>query len=344
MQREKPIQTPIQEERSRLASEFWQFYWPRQPGQIVLLSRLMPHFELDTLRRTHDAEVPFLALSLRDERSIQSQFYEPLDILDMVFEFARVKDAATALDFANKYGLLGYLCRPDLRDVELFSTDELPVCEPLTVTPGFRLTETGDWLTDAAAIAEALELSSTILARDLARLRRVIHWEDRLVWTDYPAFSAQREGRRGSVISWKDGYGCHPKMGKSRYELWKSEGDVLGPASLYLAAQLTQKLEHNISLRFDLDLNRNLETHARPVNLITAMWLEIANIVTGVKRIGRCAGCGEWMDVTENRRNKRFHQRCALRGQMHRYRNRKKAAEEEAARKDRRKGKKAKRG
>lgn len=65
-----------------------------------------------------------------------------------------------------------------------------------------------------------------------------------------------------------------------------------------------------------------VEPQIIPANLITAIWLQFSELVSG-KRINRsCAVCGKLMDVSETARpgSKRMHDRCSLAQRMRRYR------------------------
>jgi hypothetical protein len=65
-----------------------------------------------------------------------------------------------------------------------------------------------------------------------------------------------------------------------------------------------------------------------PTALISAIWLQLAEVVTGSRYLRRCEKCGKWMDITESKRKgaKRMHENCSLALRMARYRHKKQAA------------------
>jgi hypothetical protein len=69
-----------------------------------------------------------------------------------------------------------------------------------------------------------------------------------------------------------------------------------------------------------------LEARVHPTSLLSAIWLQFAEWVTGTRVVRPCERCHQLMDITESprRRSKRMHQRCSLAGRMARYRLRKK--------------------
>jgi hypothetical protein len=62
-----------------------------------------------------------------------------------------------------------------------------------------------------------------------------------------------------------------------------------------------------------------------PTALLSAIWLQFADWVTGSRVVRKCEKCQQWMDITESPRRgaKRMHERCSLALRMARYRRKK---------------------
>ena len=65
-----------------------------------------------------------------------------------------------------------------------------------------------------------------------------------------------------------------------------------------------------------------------PTALVSSLWLQLAELVTGSRFVRRCEKCHQWMDITESPRKgaKRMHENCSLALRMARYRRKKKAS------------------
>ena len=99
------------------------------------------------------------------------------------------------------------------------------------------------------------------------------------------------------------------------FKRWKY-GEVLAPARLYLTEQINKKMKKlagNLSLRLFMDEKEELRGFIVPYSLLAAMWLGLYQAITGERRVRQCEICGEYMDVTENRKTKRMHDRCSQR-------------------------------
>jgi hypothetical protein len=80
-------------------------------------------------------------------------------------------------------------------------------------------------------------------------------------------------------------------------------------------------------IEYRLDVRQNtgrliVKSTLRPTSLISAMWLQLAEVVEGLRVIHRCQECGRWMDLSETARPraKRMHEHCSLAARMRRYR------------------------
>lgn len=158
-----------------------------------------------------------------------------------------------------------------------------------------------EWLNAAASVKRVLEFWRLIDAKNLPALRKLVRWKDKAsVWVcDVPL----------SIV---------PSRSKQR---WR-EGDILGPAKLYLADQINRRLRAAVNRQLTIDSLGNIRPYNTPTNLLSAIWFRLSEIVTGERLIRRCEApdCLKLMDVTDNRSHKRMHDRCSLRLRMQKFR------------------------
>ena len=157
------------------------------------------------------------------------------------------------------------------------------------------------WLEQATALKKTLGLWTAIQERDANGLRMMIR------------------GPQPDMLDWGPLYGDF--LSPIRGQQGRAPKDPLTLAKVYLARAINQRLHPFSSATFVcLDSNGNLKRHSRPVNLRTALWMQLSEIVTGTRKIRFCEICGELMDVTNNTRGKKVHDRCSQRERMQRYR------------------------
>jgi hypothetical protein len=99
-------------------------------------------------------------------------------------------------------------------------------------------------------------------------------------------------------------------------------GDVALPAAAFLQAKINEHLTGGVRLGmlYDVDGGR-LRLTAVPKDLLTALWLQFAHAVDGVKDFGQCRECGAWFELSPEvaRTNRRF---CSDACRLRRYRQR----------------------
>jgi hypothetical protein len=83
------------------------------------------------------------------------------------------------------------------------------------------------------------------------------------------------------------------------------------------------KITPHVSYELQFDPKRDaIQAKVFPYNLITAVWLQFADLLCGSRKVVRCQLCGKWMDISETARPtaKRMHDRCSHAERMRRYR------------------------
>ena len=97
---------------------------------------------------------------------------------------------------------------------------------------------------------------------------------------------------------------------------WK-EGDLLGPAKMYLASTINRQLSGQVSSLLKLPPGPGDRVHLVeidwPQTLHAALWYQLYQCVIGKRTIRRCVICGKRMDITGHRRSKRMHSSCSMR-------------------------------
>jgi hypothetical protein len=100
----------------------------------------------------------------------------------------------------------------------------------------------------------------------------------------------------------------------------------LREASMFvLAKTINRNLASRVSIRIGRDHLGEWKQFTEPVNLKAAIWLYVADLVSGLRRVRRCEVCGQHMDVSGNRRHKSMHDKCSLKTRMSRMRARKRS-------------------
>ncbi len=71
-----------------------------------------------------------------------------------------------------------------------------------------------------------------------------------------------------------------------------------------------------------------------PTSLLATMWYQLCEEVAGNRKYKPCDICGKWQDITDNRKNWRYHTDCASKKRVDRYRNKEKDGGKTHARND----------
>jgi len=240
-------------------------------------------FKLESRRHVDiDYWDQFLVLA---EDGTSAQVYYPLDEYpELVFEFSKLTRVEDVLKFANKFGFIGF----EYRHSGDASGESV-----------------SDWLLESAKIKETLEIWFATENKDRSFLRKVVRWDEQVVW-------AVNHQKIKVPIAWRG-------PGSVVFEKWK-QGDLIAPARFYIQEQVNAGLSGTFSIRLSTTSSGEMAQHLSPVDLLSALWLQISQILTGQKKIRPCDVCGRQMDISENRSHKRVHDACSLRRRMAKYR------------------------
>jgi hypothetical protein len=209
--------------------------------------------------------------------------------LDLYLQFAKLElTPEAALEFANRYGRLGLVKRhfhsaqTAVQSAECWS-------DWLTEIKQFRTCHEG-WFLAAADDREPL-----------VSFLRDHHW--RIV--DGPWLTAQC--RILSQINEK----LNPlRVWPEPCFLKTCNGNLLPRLTPFV----TYYLNHVTRLGQPTGRRDAIAAHVRPTALLSAIWLQFAELVTGSRVVRKCEKCQQWMDITESPRKgaKRMHERCSL--------------------------------
>jgi len=87
-------------------------------------------------------------------------------------------------------------------------------------------------------------------------------------------------------------------------------GEVISPAKYLLREVINEKLEKNISMKLFLDKKGAFYQGVTPKNLLSAIWYQFLQTVTGNRKIIRCKVCNELLDVTGEHGKLSQHPKC----------------------------------
>ena len=225
--------------------------------------------------------------------------------MDLYLQFAKLElTPEAALEFANRYGCLG-LVRRHFHSAQTAVQSAECWSDWLTEIKQFRTCRDGWFL---AAEDDPKALFSFL---------RDHHWRI-LVASDGPWLTAQC-----SILSQ-----INEKLNPLRVLpepcfLKTCNGDLLP----HLTPFVTYYLNHVSRLGQPTGRHNTIAGHVTPTALLSAIWLQFADVVTGSRVWRKCEKCQQWMDITESPRKgaKRMHERCSLALRMARYRRKKKS-------------------
>lgn len=214
--------------------------------------------------------------------------YNPLANEELFLEFAGLPASEHGiLDFAGRYGLLAgqtAFVKSAIRDSKVVQGDRI-----------------SDWLDGIRQVRTATELWIALSTGERKTLRQHVKWSrDSVLFV---------HGRRREVIAHEQHQAPH------LFSRWK-RGELEGPARAYLSGLVSRGLRAGgVHPTLDPATGRS---QLRPHTLLGAIWLQLYLSVTGVKKLGTCQVCGEWMVM--ERSTKRAHARCAARVRQQRRR------------------------
>ena len=96
------------------------------------------------------------------------------------------------------------------------------------------------------------------------------------------------------------------------FQQWKKNEDYYSLARVAIAKAINEHLSQKCSPRLLIDKEGKFKPYFVPHNLLFAMWFQFYKAFIGEIKIRRCEYCNQWMNITDSRKDKRYHSRCAL--------------------------------
>jgi hypothetical protein len=236
--------------------------------------------------------------------------YRPLVDCPALFrEFASIEPTdENFLNFSNRWGALGSegTCNIILLDAEGHEIDEYSRIWGEVV--GLFEIESGN-LHDAVALWDAARHGQNEVLENSIWVE-----EDTVCWHSVPDGWAFTGGRWVSA----------PEHYPERFEQIERHG--LARAAMYIVQDLVNeglRARVHEQMQWDEALERPM-IRITPINLIGAMWLQLASAVQGDREYGQCSVCNGWFEVSpgSGRPDKRY---CSDACRMRAYRKRRKA-------------------
>ena len=238
-------------------------------------------------------------------RSHQGTIQPPPDDVYLAF-LGLATDPDAVIDFANRYGHLG-----------------LPRTH-FHVGDSVRFGETwSDWAHQLELFKSCFDLWDAAVAEDAQRIRHL--FQTISLEISSAAKLAEPPVRKNLAVLAK--YAVVQHMNRKLF------ASVTRPFSEACHVEScphrnfrpTVEPHATFSLKFSIDQTgaAKIQPKVAPsFALISSIWFQFANIITGERKIRRCEDCGKWMDVTECARPgaRRLHPKCSRRLRMKRWR------------------------
>lgn len=104
--------------------------------------------------------------------------------------------------------------------------------------------------------------------------------------------------------------------------------DYLLPAQLIVQKIINQQLDkYTAKPLLLMDKNNTLKQFINPTSLLSCMWFQFFQVVTGERKVKQCAYCGRWEDVTDKYASWKYHKRCGVKKRVEKHRSPKKEGE-----------------
>jgi hypothetical protein len=250
---------------------------------------------------------PYLLVHPENKRS---KGYRPLEEKPELFsEFAGLDcTPESILGFANKYGWLGK------GTLIGFKSEDGSI--PFDQTgEGLNL-----WVKEIEDMKKVYPIWRCLDKQWERRLRFRIHWYNDTVFVssedipDLKEFLKANKNRLTPDIFF-------PLASERRNEdVFNSfeKGDVIAPAKFLLQSRINRKIKEGVSPRILRDASWILSPYIMPHSLLSAIWLQFYEAVTGQKRFTQCEVCGGLIELTnKNRKTKKVHANCRKRDWAH---------------------------
>jgi hypothetical protein len=241
-------------------------------------------------------------------------YYTPLRVHSALFrELADTEPTPEGIKaFADRFGCLGLPAFADPNTPPSRSKGS-PFTSRLECIEGERYE---DWQKEIQALRHAVELWDMARAGDEAGLSRHVRW------------SLDRQSVCITFLSDEKGVDTD-LMEELPESEWFRPGDVIRPALFYVQGQVNRVLGHlqrvSPQLVYEPQAGQ-LTLHFIPENLLGAIWLQLAQAISGNKQYRQCQGCKKWFELSPEvaRTNRLF---CSDKCRTRAYRGRKEQAQ-----------------
>ena len=227
----------------------------------------------------------FLTAGIPVKMPIQVRAYDPLQERGLFRTFADLQPSEpTILDFANRYGLLGFKMRM------------IPVAPG--PKPGSHLVGAGellnDWKAAVTEMQESVSIWDSVQQRDASRLQQLFSWIPEDQGVRYHQASPDLPKAVGGewLITQNE-----PEL-FSRF----APGDLFGPALLFIQRRINTKLvEYSVTARLLWNPGYSrLSLHFVPSSLLGCLWLQFAQALDGDRKYRQCPDCRRWFEFTSH--------------------------------------------
>jgi len=219
--------------------------------------------------------------------------YPLQDYPTLFTEFARVEPNLNGIiDFTNKYGLIVG---------EYLTYYHSPIGES---SESFNL-----WEKNILVMKEAVELWEAIKNEDITTLSKFVKWISYSNMDNWPTCFSPSTGQpfyRSLIIA--------PHHSAFRRIV---TGDLLLPARIFLKEIININMQkHPTKVQLHLTADNKIIQNFIPKNLLSAMWFQFSQALTGEKKFKRCIHCGKWEDVTDKKATWKGHPECGNRARV----------------------------
>ena len=246
--------------------------------------------------QSYRKDPPFVVTKPQD--LTQARKYSPIAVDPPLFRtFADLPiNQKEILGFANDYGLL-----LGGEPIAYLDADGKP-SKGLLIGESYLF-----WCEEIFHLKKLVHIWEMVRRNQAGKLGRYIVWGDKTVAFEYPPL-IRDEGMPydlGKLVDLAD-------KEEIKAQKWRV-GEVVGPAKYFLQKATNKKLQECAAPYLELSSEGEFRPNVRPIHLLGALWVQFYQALSGQQRFRQCEGCGQLMNVTDNRTSKRMHERCSRR-------------------------------
>lgn len=245
------------------------------------------YFMKETTDRAYGPEW-FLVSRVMPGEEYVYETYDPLKQKQNLFRLfgAVPPDRSAILRFANEYGLIGVPSK-------LYRTHHKGSKKLIPITGEMFQ----DWTNAIQAMHWALKIWDWIERKQTSMLAH--HIQKNQLTSSYEWLFVYKPGEPYDPRS------LYSRPIRSTAQL-KNPNDVSFAAMFLLQDWVNTKLKGTVTPRLVFQQNhKRMLLYNTPSSLLGAMWLQLAQTITGDKKHRQCKVCGEWFEISKDGRTKR---------------------------------------